>query len=191
MANPDVIDISGNDYNVYGPRADANVYFAAKLGRESWNATSGGDRDRALVSATRLLELQRYNGEITDAVTPQPLQWPRSGIVDRRGIDIADTDFPEDILNAYYELAQAIIDDTELANSPNQNDNTKSVKAGDVEAEFFTPTKDTPRFPNQVQEYLKPYISGPLNTIGFASGLVDPCNSSFVSGQFDRSEGFS
>lgn len=188
MANPDVIVISGNNYDVYGPRADADAYFAAKLNRDSWADTGGTDKDRALVSATRLLELQRYKGAITDDATPQPLQWPRSGITDRRGIAVADTDFPQDILHAYYELAQAIIDDPELANTGNQNDNTKRAKAGPVEVEFFSPLRDQPRFPNQVQEYLKPYLAGSGLALGYGSGCSS--ESSFESGQFGKTEGY-
>ena len=190
MANPDIITIDGNNFNVYGPKADADAYFQGKLNRSSWNTAGASARDRALISSTRLLELQRYKGQITDSTTPQPLQWPRSGITDRRGLDVPDTDFPEDILNAYYELAQALIDDPALAETPNQDDNTKRVKAGDVETENFRPVQNTPRFPNQVQEYLKPYVTGALTSIGYASGLIDPCNSSFISGQYDRTKGF-
>jgi len=188
MANPDTITIGAATYDVYGPRADADAYFGGKFGRDSWADAGGTDKDRALVSATRLLELQRYKGSITDDTTPQSLLWPRTGITDRRGVEVPDTDFPQDVLYAYYELAQAIIDDPELANIGNQDDNTKRAKAGDVEVEFFTPTKNQPRFPNQVQEYLKPYLAGSGLALGYGSGCSS--ESSFESGQFSRSEGF-
>jgi len=190
MAAPDIIVISSNNYDVYELRATADIYFNAKLGNTSWKDASGADKDKALVSSTRLLELQAYLGVVTDTTTPQPLLWPRTGITDRQGIAVLNSVIPDDILSAYYELAQAFIDDTELANTGNQDDNTKRVKAGDVEAEFFTGNFNTGRFPNQVDELIRPYLDGAGLGVGaFASG-TDGKSSFCPPDQYERDEGF-
>lgn len=185
MAAPDIIIISAVNYDVYELRATADTYFNAKLGNTSWKAASGGDKDKALVSATRMFDLQIWKGTITSPT--QPLQWPRTGIIDRKGAAVPSNIIPTDILNGYYELAQAYIDNPELASTGNQDDNTRRAKAGAVEVEFFSQTKNTPRFPNSVQEIIKPYIDNTGLVANFASGING--TSEFICGKYDRTEG--
>lgn len=188
MPNPDTLTIGSDTFDVYGPRTDADTYFNGKLNRTSWTDAGGTEKDRALISSTRLLDQQNWLGTPVDVTTPQPVQWPRNDIVDRFGK--ADT-FPQDVIDAFFELAQAFLDDSALADTANQDDNTKRVKAGDVEAEFFTPTFNTARFPNQVQELLRPYLDGAGLGVGaFASG-TDGESSFCPTDQYDRDRGFS
>lgn len=187
MANPDIITISGNPFDVYGLKADADIYFSGKLNRGSWADAASTDKDRALVSSARLLDQQNWLGTPVDVTTPQANQWPRTEIVDRFGK--ADT-FPDDVVNAYHELAQALLDDPALADTGNQDDNTKRVKAGEVEAEFFTPTFNTARFPNQVDELLKPYLDGAGLGVGAFSSGTDGISSFCPPDQYERDRGF-
>lgn len=176
MANPDIIVLSGNNYDVYALRADADVYFGGKLDRGSWTAASGTEKDRALISATRLFDLESWEGIPTDLVTPQPIAWPRTGVTDKNQQPVADTDFPEDLLNGFFELAQAVIDDPAIADTTSTSGNIKTVTADVVSVRFFRPTTGT-RFPASVNDYITPFLDLRAGATGGFSFGTDQCSS--------------
>ena len=179
MASPDTVTISGNVYDVYASRADCDVYFAASLSADAgWNlpAASGTTKDRALVQASRLFDVQPWQGTPTDLTTPQPLAWPRQNVVDKNGEQVPSSgagSFPEDLLIGFCELARAIIADPSIITTTNTDDNTKRAKAGQVEVEFFRPPSSVgtiSRFPQQVHEYIKQFLQGG-GKLNFVSGI--------------------
>lgn len=175
MANPDTITISGNVFNVYGPRADADVYFSGKLNSASWTGALTTDRDKALVSASRVLDLESWEGVPTDLVTPQALSWPRTGVSDKNDVPVGTTAFPRDLLYGYYELAQQLIVNPSLNESSDQGSNIKSVTADVVNVRFFRATTGT-RLPTIVHSYISQFLD--LDSVdggGFASG-TDQCS---------------
>jgi len=175
MANPDVITIGTTDYDVYGPRVDADTYFNGKLNRSTWANAAGSDKDRALVSATRTLDQQLWEGLPTDLVTPQVLAWPRTGVTDKNNQAVADSAFPTDLLNGYYELAQQILDDPALDEAANQDSNIKSVTADVVNVRFFRPVTGS-ILPTSVFNWIKQFLGSNTSNIGgFATG-TDQCS---------------
>jgi len=56
---------------------------------EAWLASSADEKKRALVTACRRLEEERYPGTRVDAT--QALEWPRSGSYDRDRVTLIDT----------------------------------------------------------------------------------------------------
>jgi hypothetical protein len=64
------------DANSYAAAADADAYFDGHLYATAWTAASTGNKEKALVFATRLIDSQmQFNGY--RAHNQQALQWPR------------------------------------------------------------------------------------------------------------------
>ena len=191
MANPDTVTISGNTYDVYAPQADADAYFAATFSNADW-AGLGSQKLVALVMATRLMDVQRWQGAPTDLTTPQPIAWPRTGVTDKNGETVADSAFPEDLLNGFYELALALGLDPTLQGTASNRNTQRRVKAGDVEVENFAPAsaaEQGTRLPFSAHQFLKQFFGGSGIGFGLASG-ADEC-SQFDNGQnqFGLTEG--
>jgi len=147
--------------NSYINATDCTAYFADRLEGAEWVAES--NQDGALVSAFDLLQRQKWQGTKYDAATVP--DWPRTGLEDQEGDPIvpsSNTDWPQFILDAQCQLALAIIIDPTLLTTDNTGDNTKKLKAGSAEIEFFgtSATDGGPRFPPQVQELLGMYLLG-------------------------------
>lgn len=68
--------VGGASANSYVAAVDADAYFASRVGGAAWAAASAGDREIALIDATRQLDRLRYKGQ--RASTAQALEFPRS-----------------------------------------------------------------------------------------------------------------
>lgn len=205
--NTSTLTIQGNDFEIYGSfqtditgpplTLSAINYFTGSLGATGWSAASFSDRQLALVSATRLLEKQRWLGTPTDTVTPQPLLWPRTGIVDCDGQPVDPTCVPEGIVHGMYELANILLaqdadtsSSASVANDPNAGSNLKRTTDRDKVAEleqvrtreYFRPTggfgsNASPRFPLTVDELIRCFLGGSaigVDALSFASGVDIP-----------------
>ncbi len=155
--------------NSYIDDTDCTAYFADRLEGAEWVAES--NQDGALVSAFDLLQREKWLGEKFDLATIP--DWPRTGLDDQEGDPIVpanNTDWPQFILDAQCQLALALIIDPTIATTPSTADNTKKLKAGSAEIEFFgtASTRRGPRFPPQVQDLVGDYL------IGGGEGLRDP-----------------
>src|SRR5262245_16352884 len=63
--------------NSYANAADGDAYHDGHLYATAWTAASAGNKDKALVFATRLIDSQvQFNGGRTKE--DQALQWPRA-----------------------------------------------------------------------------------------------------------------
>lgn len=97
----------GPTANSYVSVGYADEYVEGSAHAQSWPTTSFGadleTKQKALVSATRILERQQWNG--TKATLTQRLQLPRIGLVDRDGLLLASDQIPRDAAEATCELA--------------------------------------------------------------------------------------
>lgn len=107
----------------YSTRAEADTYFEERLHSTLWAASSVGDRNTALIQASRIIDDLDYKGmkntayvvwlpfkditltdanklAVNDAGETQTLEFPRG----------ADTDIPDDIKEACNEIAFALLD---------------------------------------------------------------------------------
>jgi hypothetical protein len=102
----------------YGTLSEANEYFEKRLHEWAWTTASTTDREKALIAARRLIDGLNYKGykhpvyvlldensdatvdEIQAAESTQANEFPRG----------ADTEVPEDIRVAQYELAHSLLD---------------------------------------------------------------------------------
>jgi hypothetical protein len=150
--------------NSYADVATADAYLGAcadsHAAAAAWRALSstGADADtkaRALIEATRRLDLLTYTGDLAAPLT-QRLQWPRAWVRDpRRGsIDprlepgvplagdltayLATDSVPRWIADATCELAAELVAADAFGQDPQGNVKRKSI-AGAIETEYFEP----------------------------------------------------
>lgn len=185
------VSISGKTYNIYGEHTDDTqgvdssvTYFIGQLNTSAWDDAGFTDQQKALVTATRILDKQRWTGSPTDPNTPQPLAWPRTGVTDCDGNAVATDAVPDEIVFATYELAAAIIADAAVQSEASGGSNVKRTKArdkvGDLETEreteYFTSTSvsgsrtSLGRFPTAVQEYVKCFLGGTGLSLAYVTG---------------------
>lgn len=106
------------NFDYYGTIAEATDYFANRLHESAWTNADVTDRPKALIAATRIIDTLNFQGdkhslwllwqtspEASDdderaADASQALQFPRDN----------DTDVPEDIRIACYEIAHSLLD---------------------------------------------------------------------------------
>lgn len=69
--------VAGESSNSYITLADADAYFANSLGGSDWAAFTSDKRERALISATLVIERLQLRGKQYDRTTPQALHFPR------------------------------------------------------------------------------------------------------------------
>lgn len=115
------VTIGGNQYDVYADVAFADEYLAADAVRyATWAAlTTAGDKERLLVSATRLLQRQTWK-----AGTPP---------------DVADP--PLVVKEATALLAADIALKPTVSDNGSTASNVKVVGAGSARVEFFSPVE--------------------------------------------------
>jgi hypothetical protein len=97
------------DANSYASLADGDAYHEGQLYASAWTAASTGNKEIALVMATRLLdEFIQFNG--LKRSKAQALQWPRRDCPDPDGEGaIGETVIPAVLRHATAELARALL----------------------------------------------------------------------------------
>lgn len=175
--------------NSYISVANANTYFEDLIHADSWASATSETRSKALITATKMLDRRYWAGTKYQAAPTQVLDWPRSGITDPEGVEVAEDTVPQFILDATCELALALVEDSSLQ-SAEDSDSIRSIRTGTVSVEFFgskaTDFMST-GFPQIVQELINYYLAGANDFSGpFASGTD---NESELE-DFDRDRGF-
>ncbi len=177
------VSIQGVSFEIYGDEAGARVYLAAASHGTSWATRDRAAQLRDLVTMTRILNRQPWVGLPTDTTTPQPLAWPRTGVVDRNGVAVDDSVIPQDVIDAGYEIAL----DLGIAESTVQTDAAGTDikiqrnlnQVGPIRTEVLTEKFDNAnqnrrRFPLIVNELLSPFLGGAL--VAGASFGADQCS---------------
>lgn len=174
------VTIGANTYEVYGDSDELKIYMAAHMNSEAYDDASGQDRKKAHVSATRWLDRADWQGQKTDLATPQPLEFPRTGLTGKDGNAVDSVATPEAVENATYELVIYLLSDAAATQSLDQGSNVKRVGAGPAQVEFFKGTDGKyPRFPTEAHELIRYFLEG-------ASGLTAPMAPGVdVESQFD------
>lgn len=163
------VTIGTTDYEVYDILVNAELYLAARIGSNKWDASDNNTKNRALVTSTRLLDRQVWQGAKTSDA--QLLDWPRTGVVDAEGNAVDDVAVPQDIIDGSFEFALMLIENTNLVNEATTGSNIQRLKAGEVETWFFRSTLGKSRIPSTVLELVGQYFGGVTNAQGtFISG---------------------
>ena len=182
------VSIAGQTIEVYEALAAANTYFQTVLTGASWSAATTSDRIKALVQSTLIFDRSRWRGAPTEPISKtqpqpantQPIAWPRTGVTDRDGVEIADDTVPLDILNGYYEMANVVLGDIAVLTQVNSGSNVRRTRVKEKvdvietenEIEYFIPTiRYATKFPTIVQDYIGFYLASSVsNTAAFAGG---------------------
>jgi len=97
------------DANSYASAADGDAYHDGHLYASAWTAASAGDKEKALVMATRLIDGE-YQFAGWKAVAAQALQWPRASCLDPDGTEDLPADaVPKAVADATCELARELL----------------------------------------------------------------------------------
>lgn len=105
----------GATANSYLTIAAADTIADTLLGTLAWSSATTDQKTRALITATRGLDTLNWIGSRTS--TTQALDWPRTD-ASCDGLDYADNAIPAPIQNATFDLANALLSDSTLLQSP-------------------------------------------------------------------------
>lgn len=165
------VTIGANTYEIYDTLANALSYLDVNLAATAWKACDSDDKKKALVMTTRFFNRVNWKGDITDAITPQPLAWPR----DSTGVlGHVDGTTPDAILKGFWEMAALVIEDPEITKNRTQGSNVQRAKGGEAEVWFFRSTlDDESKFPIDVLDWIKKYIAGGDGILSYDSGTYE------------------
>lgn len=159
--------------NSWADLAAADAYIDNSVQADQWSALSFDAKNRAMITAFRILDRASWAGERTDEA--QLTSHPRTGLM-LEGQEVDSSAVHPRVIQGQFELALAIGLDASLANSPTGSSasGVKAVGAGSARVEFFNnnPAADiasSRRFPTAVHELISPFLSGSDGIIG---GLV-------------------
>ncbi len=173
MATVSTVSISGVSYDVYGTETEIKQYIAGRLGTDAYDDASSTDKKKAHVQATRWIDRERWSGQPTDLVTPQPLQFPREDLTDCNGNAVDEDTLPQEVCNATGELILIILADPAATAAGNTSSNIKNAKAGSAEVEFFRPGDSSGGtgtiLPTEAWKWMRCFSGGGV-TPGTASG---------------------
>ncbi len=185
------IVIGTSDYWVYSTPSHVAEYMNGQLGTAAWDNASADDRLKAHVQATRWLDTMNWQGARTGT---QPLDWPRTGMVNCDGTVIADDELPEDICSAIAELILVILADNSASNQASTAKNIKSLGAGSASIEFFRGGdaqggKGTP-LPTQAWRLIKCFTgAGSQASSGAIASGTDACSQFDDDDRYDLRDG--
>ena len=182
------VTIGAATYEIYDTLPNALAYLDVNLSATAWNACDSDDKKKALVMTTRYFNRLKWKGDITDAITPQPLAWPR----DSTGVTgHVDGTTPAGILNGFWEMTAKLIEDPASTNNRSTGSNVQRAKGGEAEVWFFRSTlEEESKFPIDVLDWIRPYLAGSAGGIySYDSGTFDGEFTSVFDTRPDRSEG--
>jgi hypothetical protein len=167
------VTIGGVDYESYVDLADAQRYLAAQIEATAFLAATPDQQGAALVSMTRTIDRQTWQGTATDGYANGA--WPRTGLFYPDGVTPVPPDVvPFQIIDAVCEGASLLINGSNLQDVPNTFNTQKSLKAGSVEVVNFRTTDPSPRFPQVVQELVGYWLGGgsgfPVGSVASGTG---------------------
>jgi len=157
-------------FEAYATIQEADEYFQHRLHESAWSQATPDDRANALIEASRIIDSLSFKGkknavylllqaneeatceEIREAEASQELEFPRG----------ADTEIPDRILWACYEITHALLDgvDPEME-LENMSMNDHGI--GSVRASYNRNQEPLEHFMNGVPsatawKYLKPFL---------------------------------
>lgn len=150
MANK-IITISGKDYYTYATVEESNEYFAVIYGSE-WETISENQKQKLLITATRVIDRKDYQGEKVEE--NQPLKFPR--------IIEGEQTSEEKLIVACCELAANIYSDGGVDKTMS---NIKSVSLGDSSISFIESGKTESEDDLIIEKFLSEYLMGGVRVI--------------------------
>lgn len=179
------VTVDGNTITIYGDLAGAKAYCAGIIGPsgDAWRALLDNEKSRSLVSARYYLDRQAWQGSRTDPA--QALDWPREDVVYADSTPVPSDSVPVEVIDAEYELAVMLVADASTYTAADSGTNTKMLKAGPLEIEYFKPTTGrATKLPQVIMDLVGEFLASAVAvTGGIVSGNTDddgdPITSSF------------
>lgn len=125
--------IAGVSANSYATQAQADTYHEGRLFATAWTNAVTGNKDAALVWATRLLD-NHFDWTAGKFTLTQALRWPRFGALDRDGHLIDANGLPVSLIEATAELARILIGSDRTLEAGTEG--LKSLKVDVIKLEF-------------------------------------------------------
>jgi len=169
----EVEDGTGLDDAVsYVAADDATDYFAAR-GIEAWAEEGEASQEAALVRATAALDSWlrgRWLGK--KATQAQSLAWPRTGVTDEEGYEIADDVVPVQVVQATCEIALVELTERFLQQSVSKDNTVASETVGPISVSYRADAPTIKYYPH-IEALLRGLanIGGAL--IGFTISLTE------------------
>lgn len=136
MPPPTLVATAGAvNANAYATLAQADAYHEAHAYGDTWRAAYVEQKQRALLTATRLLD-QHLVWAGTAASTTQRLAWPRTGLLDANGNTLSSTAIPDRIVEACAELARQLLEADRTADSEVEAKGLTSLSVGSISMTF-------------------------------------------------------
>jgi hypothetical protein len=108
-----------SDANSYGVLAIVTAYVTLRQDAKllPWLSADESNQVAAAIIATDYVDSRwRFLGEITypgdDDTDPQNLRWPRTSMIDERGVEVEEDELPIGLLNSWCEYAARALDPT-------------------------------------------------------------------------------
>ena len=138
-------------YTVYADVGTADIYLEAATHAATWRAASDDDKERALITATRILDRQLWATGYTT---------------------FADRAVVANIVDASCEMALALIDGSDLQNEQVSEQEIASMSAGAVSLSYFRSAGGAAyRFSVIITELLRGYLESSSDASSMA-GVV-------------------
>ncbi len=150
MADKFII-INEKKYYTYATVEESNEYFGASYGSE-WENISDNQKEKLLVTATRVIDRKEYQGEKFDK--NQPLKFPR--------VIYGEKTSDEVLTIACCELAANIYSD---GGADNSMSNIKSVSLGGSSISFVDSGKTECEDDLIIERFLSDYLIGGIKVI--------------------------
>ncbi len=161
------ITIGASDYDVYSDVAAADEYYNASTEFSDWDAFTDPEKSRGLVSATRLLDRQQWQGEKETTSPTTDLTFPRTGLTTCSGDTVTSAESLVIITETTQLLALDLLSGETVDSSRSTEDLTKRLKAGSVEIENFRADKESfSRFPLDVMELIGCFLASNVTIAG-------------------------
>lgn len=158
MAATVIATLSSASANSYVTLAEANTYFETVPDSSTWDDKTDDQKNRSLISSTRWIDSLNFYGDRCD--TSQALSWPRNNYhVDR--VELTCSAIPADIKYAVYELARALVNDTNsITGNTGDTGLFEEVKLGELEVKYNTSSQATGTVNNvfDVYPWLQSYL---------------------------------
>jgi hypothetical protein len=158
-----VIDatVGGVSANSYCTKAEADTYHDGHPYASTWTAATDDQKNRALVTATALLDRHiDWYGYVVSYT--QALLWPRNGMFYRNRDYVLTTVVPQELKNATAELARQILDADRTKDNDIETQALTQLSAGPVSMSFDANKVTAKVIPDAVFYMIEPW--GTLRT---------------------------
>jgi len=165
MAVTIVATVGGASANSFLTLAEAQTYMDSRLNESAWESATTDNQNRALVEATRALNVLPWKGSNVD--TTQALNWPRQWAINPDVVFFAwsyyaTNEIPQRVKDATAELALQFIKagTTDVAAlDPNLGVIEKTVDVITTRWQPWQKPSGLARFPS-VMRFIKPLLEG-------------------------------